>query len=92
MKELPELPEEPDKGEGSKDEAGSPPTTLTLLKDTDTRNHLLVYCIGCFVICFHMEAFPLFCLSHNAGLGVSERTIGRIMLASGITHALLQPR
>jgi Major Facilitator Superfamily len=67
------------------------PTTLTFLLDPDTRNHLIVYCIGCFIICFHMEAFPLFCLSHNAGLGVSERTIGAILLASGITHILLQP-
>lgn len=67
------------------------PTTMTFLKDVDIRNHLLIYCIGCFVMAFHMEAFPLFCLSKDAGLGVSEDTIGSIMLTSGIIHALLQP-
>jgi MFS family permease len=65
--------------------------TMIYLMDQDIRNHLLVYSIGAFIISFHMEAFPLFCLSSQNGLGISEKTIGGIMMASGITHALLQP-
>lgn len=64
---------------------------MIYLMDLDIRNHLLVYSIGSFVIAFHMEAFPLFCLSSDNGLGISENTIGSIMMASGITHALFQP-
>jgi hypothetical protein len=68
-----------------------PPSIKSLFENAEQRNHLIVFCLGLFLVQFHMEAFPLFCLSKDAGLGVSESTIGGIMMVSGIIHALVQP-
>ena len=36
------------------------------------------------------EGFPLFCISKNSGLGLSENSIGRILSASGVMFAVSQ--
>jgi hypothetical protein len=65
-------------------------TMLSLWSDRKTRNHLLVYWIYSFGVVTVDEAFPLICLSREAGLGLSEVTIGKILSGSGLIFACFQ--
>jgi hypothetical protein len=49
-----------------------------------------VYWVASFLAVAQDEAFPLFCLSLDAGLGLSENGIGRILSASGVLDLALQ--
>ena len=65
-------------------------TMASLWSHRKTRNHLLLYWIYSFVSITVDEAFPLFCLSREAGLGLSEGTIGKILSGSGLIFACCQ--
>ncbi|CAB9520494.1 Major Facilitator superfamily [Seminavis robusta] len=83
--------QESNNGDDDSTNAGRPPSTLGFLCNCNNLSHLIVYCLGLFLIQFNTEAFPLFCLSQTSGLGLDESTIGGIMMASGLIHSLLQP-
>ncbi len=68
-----------------------PPTTIrTLWSKHDTRNHLIVFWIFSFVGIAIDEAFPLFCISKEGGLGLDEAKIGSLLSATGVLFAVLQ--
>lgn len=66
------------------------PTLAFLWAKQDTRNHLLLYWIFSFVAIAIDEAFPLFCISKSGGLGISARSIGELLSATGLIFALTQ--
>jgi hypothetical protein len=55
-----------------------------------TRHHLVMYWVYSFVIISVDEAFPLFCISRQAGLGLPEAAIGKILSISGLIFVLCQ--
>ena len=56
-----------------------------------TRNHLMAYWLYSFVIICIDEAFPLYCISRNNGLGqLSESDIGTILSIAGLVFAVGQ--
>ena len=61
-----------------------------LWNDIKIRKHLLVYCFVLFVSVALDEAFPLFCLSTMAGLGLQENYIGAILSVSGLFFTIMQ--
>jgi hypothetical protein len=65
-------------------------TLLSLWSKRDTRNHLIVYWFFSFVSVAVDEAFPLFCISREEGLGLSEGSIGKVLSASGLIFAICQ--
>ena len=65
-------------------------TMSSLWSQPDTRIHLIVYWIFSFVMSCIDESFPLFCISKEAGLGLSEASIGKIMSGSGVIFAVCQ--
>lgn len=65
-------------------------TMASLWSRPDTRIHLIVYWIFSFVMSCIDESFPLFCLSKQGGLGLSEASIGKILSGSGIIFAVCQ--
>jgi MFS family permease len=65
-------------------------TLSSLWSKRDTRNHLIIYWFFSFVTVAVDEAFPLFCISRKAGLGLSEATIGKILSGSGLIFAVSQ--
>ena len=68
-----------------------PPATLSSLwSQENTRNYLIVYWLYSFLVVAVDEAFPLFCISHEAGLGFSEGTIGKILSGAGLLFAVCQ--
>mmetsp|Transcript_26815 Transcript_26815/g.63025 ORF Transcript_26815/g.63025 Transcript_26815/m.63025 type:complete len:654 (-) Transcript_26815:903-2864(-) len=74
-------------------EAQDPPevTNISYLwSKTDTRNHLIVFWIISFVFIAVDEAFPLFCISKEGGLGLSEVEIGKLLSATGVIFAVAQ--
>jgi hypothetical protein len=66
------------------------PRTTKVASDRKTRKDLLVNWIYLFVSITVDEAFPLICLSREAGLGLSEVTIGKILSGSGLIFACCQ--
>ena len=68
----------------------SPPTMKSIWSQTAIRHHLILQWTFSFVNVLKDEAFPLFCLSQQAGLCLSEREIGMILSASGFFFALFQ--
>uniref|UniRef100_A0A7S4RB85 Major facilitator superfamily (MFS) profile domain-containing protein n=1 Tax=Ditylum brightwellii TaxID=49249 RepID=A0A7S4RB85_9STRA len=67
-----------------------PPATLSSLwHRKNTRQHLLTYFFFSFFTAGVDEAFPLFCISKDIGLGIAEISIGKILSLSGILFALL---
>lgn len=66
------------------------PTIAALWSNTNVRRHLVVYWISSFVSVAQDEGFPLFCLSLDAGLGLSENGIGSILSASGFVFLAIQ--
>jgi hypothetical protein len=71
-------------------DATSEATMTSLWSRFDTRRHLIVYWIYSFVTVSLDEAFPLFCISKQAGLGLSEASIGKILSGSGLIFAICQ--
>lgn len=65
-------------------------TMASLWARPNTRKHLVMYCLVSFVHVTVDEAFPLFCLSREAGLGLSEAQIGTILSGSGAIFAVCQ--
>lgn len=65
-------------------------TMASLWSRPDTRIHLIVYWVFSFVMSCIDESFPLFCISKEAGLGISEASIGKILSGSGIIFAVCQ--
>lgn len=66
-------------------QASAPPATVqSLWAQANTRYHMEVYWIASFVMVAGDEAFPLFCISQAAGLGLPEKSIGTILSASGL--------
>eukprot|EP00984_Skeletonema_dohrnii_P013369 scaffold5525_cov153-Skeletonema_dohrnii-CCMP3373.AAC.6 len=56
-----------------------------------TRSHLIAYWLYSLVIINIDEAFPLYCISRNTGLGgLQENEIGKILSASGVIFAIGQ--
>ncbi|KAL7435550.1 hypothetical protein ACHAXM_004709 [Skeletonema potamos] len=56
-----------------------------------TRNHLIAYWLYSLIIINIDEAFPLYCISRNTGLGgLQEHDIGKILSASGVIFAIGQ--
>ena len=57
----------------------------------NTRNHLIAYWLYSFVVISIDEAFPLFCIARNNGLGqFSESDIGAILSIAGLIFAIGQ--
>jgi MFS family permease len=65
-------------------------TLASLWSRFDTRRHLIVYWVYSFITVSLDEAFPLFCISKQAGLGLSEASIGKILSGSGLIFAICQ--
>lgn len=66
------------------------PSIGTFWKRKDIRRHITLYSIVSFLIVSLDEAFPLFCLSMQSGLGLNENKIGGILSASGIIFLVVQ--
>lgn len=68
-----------------------PPATLkSIWFQPDTRNYLLVYWMYSFAAVAVDEGFPLFCISHRGGLGLTEASIGKILSGSGLIYVICQ--
>jgi len=63
---------------------------MDILSNKNLVYHLLVFFGYGFVTTAVDEAFPLFCISKEAGIGLSEVSIGKILSLSGILFASLQ--
>ena len=55
-----------------------------------TRQHLVIYWTYSFLVIAIDELFPLFCISQDSGLGVTEKTIGKIFTGTGVCYILFQ--
>lgn len=65
-------------------------TMASLWAQRSTRNHMILYWASSFVTVAVDEGFPLFCISKAAGLGLSEKSIGKILSASGLVFGIAQ--
>ena len=65
-------------------------TISSLWEQITTRNHLITTWVYAFVAVALDEAFPLYCISNEAGLGLSEVTIGKILSGCGLIFASCQ--
>jgi MFS family permease len=70
--------------------AAAAATMSSIWSKQDTRDHLILYWIFSFVAIAIDEAFPLFCISKEGGLGLSEKEIGKLLSATGLIFALTQ--
>ena len=74
-------------------EGKSPDSTASissLWSQRNTRNHMIIFWLSSFVSTTVDEGFPLFCISRAGGLGLSEKTIGKILSLCGLIFALSQ--
>ena len=62
----------------------------SLMSRLETRKCLTVYWLYSFVGLTVDESFPLFCLSHEAGFGLPEKEIGKILSLCGLIFAVCQ--
>lgn len=65
-------------------------TMLSLLSRPQMRTHMAIYWAFSFVGLSVDETFPLFCISKEAGFGLSELKIGRILSLCGLLFAVAQ--
>jgi len=65
-------------------------TMSSILSRPKTRICLWMYWLYSFIGLTVDEGFPLFCISPQAGFGLTEMTIGKILSLSGLVMALLQ--
>jgi hypothetical protein len=70
--------------------AAAAPTMPSIWSNQDTRDHLIFYWIFSFIAIAIDEAFSLFCISQDGGLGLSEKEIGKLLSATGLIFALTQ--
>ena len=74
-----------------KEEQQSTTSISSIWSRRNTRNHLIAYWLYSFVVIAIDEAFPLYCISRNNGLGqLSESDIGTILSVAGLIFALGQ--
>mmetsp|Transcript_57798 Transcript_57798/g.172521 ORF Transcript_57798/g.172521 Transcript_57798/m.172521 type:complete len:547 (-) Transcript_57798:118-1758(-) len=66
------------------------PCMSSIWKRSHTRQHLQAYWLFSFVVVCVDEAFPLFCISKNGGLALSEASIGKMLSAAGFIFVLGQ--
>eukprot|EP00956_Cyclotella_meneghiniana_P012868 scaffold18312_cov77-Cyclotella_meneghiniana.AAC.10 len=72
-------------------EASSTISISSIWSRRNTRNHLIAYWLYSFVIISVDEAFPLYCIARNNGIGqLNESDIGTILSLSGIIFAVGQ--
>ena len=62
----------------------------SLMSRPETRKCLVVFWLYSFLGLTVDECFPLFCLSHEAGFGLPEKEIGRVLSLCGLIFALCQ--
>lgn len=75
------------------DDAMSSASLKLIWSRRKTRVHLIAYWLFSLFIINIDEAFPLYCISRNTGLGgLQENEIGKILSASGVIFAILQYR
>mmetsp|Transcript_24535 Transcript_24535/g.37855 ORF Transcript_24535/g.37855 Transcript_24535/m.37855 type:complete len:543 (+) Transcript_24535:31-1659(+) len=67
-----------------------PVTMYSIWKRKSTRQHLILYWTYSFLLISIDESFPLFCISHDSGLGLSEQMIGNILSGTGVFYVLIQ--
>ena len=72
------------------EEAAAAATMSSIWSKKGTRDHLILYWIFSFVAIAIDEAFPLFCISKDGGLGLSEKEIGKLLSATGLIFAFTQ--
>lgn len=72
------------------DDDVQPITMASIWSRPDTRQHLIMYWVYSFVIISVDEAFPLYCIARDAGLGLSEAAIGKILSISGLIFVVCQ--
>jgi hypothetical protein len=65
-------------------------TISSLWSQRNTRNHMIVFWLSSFVSTTVDEGFPLFCISKAGGLGLTEKTIGKILSLCGLIFAISQ--
>ena len=65
-------------------------TISSLWSQRNTRNHMIIFWLSSFVSTTVDEGFPLFCISKAGGLGLSEKTIGKILSLCGLIFAISQ--
>lgn len=68
----------------------TPPSMLSILKRPQTRAVLLIYWFNSFVTLTSDEVFPLFAMSREAGLGLAESSIGKVLSGCGLLFAVSQ--
>lgn len=74
-----------------KEKAQDATSITSIWSRKNTRNHLIAYWLYSFVVIAIDEAFPLYCISTNNGLGqLSESEIGTILSIAGLVFALGQ--
>jgi MFS family permease len=65
-------------------------TIKSLLARTSTRKHLIMYWTFSFLSISIDETFPLYCMSKDSGLGVTEKMIGNLLSGAGSVFLVLQ--
>lgn len=65
-------------------------TISSLMKRQGTRDHLFVYWGYSFMLITLDELFPLYCMSKTTGLGITEKTIGKIFTWGGLLYVCVQ--
>ena len=67
-----------------------PATITSLWNRTSTREHLMVYWVYSFLIVAIDETFPLFCISKDSGLSITEKQIGNLLTGCGLFYITMQ--
>ena len=67
-----------------------PATIQSLMKRRGTREHLMVYWFYSFLSITVDEIFPLYCISKTSGLGITEKSIGKILSGTGVCYVIIQ--
>eukprot|EP00986_Skeletonema_menzelii_P019171 scaffold27078_cov168-Skeletonema_menzelii.AAC.1 len=76
---------------GKSDNTISSASLVTIWSRPKTRSHLIAYWLYSLFIINIDEAFPLYCISRNTGLGgLQENEIGKILSVSGVIFAIGQ--
>jgi len=75
---------------GSRSKQKEVTSMVSLMSRPKTRKCLAIYWLYSFVGLTVDECFPLFCLSHTAGFGLSEKEIGKILSLCGMIFAICQ--
>ena len=71
-------------------EPSQPSRQPTIWSRGETRRHVWLYAVFSFIVSAVDDAFPLFCMSHNGGLSLSEAKIGKVLSSAGLVFASFQ--